>query len=130
MNSVSIVGRLCKEVDARATQDGRAVSRFTVAVDRRVKKEEQQTDFISCVAFGKTAEFVSTYFHKGMRIALNGSIRTGSYTNKNGQKVYTTDVVVENVEFCEAKRETQENAQPAPDGFVPFDEGTQEELPF
>ena len=131
MNKVIAIGRLTRDPDSRATQDGKEVAQFTVAVDRRVKKEGQPTaDFIPCVAFGKTAEFISKYFHKGMKIVLTGRIQTGSYTNKDGQKVYTTDVVVEEAEFGESKRETQETAQPAPDGFVPFPEGEQEELPF
>ena len=131
MNKVIEVGRLTRDPDSRATQDGKEVTRFTVAVDRRLKKEGQPTaDFIPCVAFGKTSEFISKYFSKGMKIALTGRIQTGSYSNKEGQKVYTTDVVVEEAEFCEPKRETKETAQPAPDDFVPFPDGEQEELPF
>lgn len=125
MNSVAIVGRLTRDPDNRATQDGTAISRFTVAVDRRVKKEGQQTaDFISCISFGKTAEFIGKYFNKGMRIALTGRIQTGSYTNKDGQKIYTTDVISENVEFCERKLEAQE----APADFEPV--GDDSDLPF
>lgn len=113
MNIVSLVGRICKEVSL--TQAGETqVAKFTVAVDRKFKREnDQNADFISCVAFGKTAEFINKYFAKGQRIGLTGRIQTGSYTNKDGQKVYTTDVVVENCEFVESKA-SQQTAAPAP----------------
>lgn len=102
MNNVSIIGRLTRDPEAKNSGET-AVARFTVAVDRRFTKEGQpDADFISCVAFGKTGEFVEKYFSKGKKIALVGRIQTGSYTNKDGQKVYTTDVVVENVEFVES----------------------------
>ncbi len=110
MNNVVLVGRLSRDPDVRFSPSGMAVARFTVAVDRRGRKdsgdENQQTaDFISCVAFGKTGEFIEKYFTKGKLIALSGRIQTGSYTNKEGQKVYTTDVVAENVEFVGSKNE-------------------------
>lgn len=113
MNIVSIVGRICNDVSL--TQAGETqVTRITVAVDRRFKREnDQNADFISCVAFGKTAEFINKYFAKGQRIGLTGRIQTGSYTNKDGQKVYTTDVVVENCEFVESKA-SQQTAAPVP----------------
>ena len=113
MNIVSIVGRICNDVSL--TQAGETqVARITVAVDRRFKREnDQNADFISCVAFGKTAEFINKYFAKGQRIGITGRIQTGSYTNKDGQKVYTTDVVVENCEFVESKA-SQQTAAPAP----------------
>lgn len=104
MNSVQLVGRLTRDPDVRYSDGGSTVARFTLAVDRRFKKEGgDEADFISCVAFGKTAEFVEKWFQKGQRMGLTGRIQTGSYTNKDGQKVYTTDVVVENTEFVESK---------------------------
>lgn len=108
MNNVVLMGRLTRDPDNRTSMSVNGdleVSRFTLAVDRRFKRsgEEQTADFISCVAFGKTAEFIRNYVHKGTKVCLNGRIQTGSYTNKEGQKVYTTDVVVENIEFAESK---------------------------
>lgn len=120
MNRVDIVGRLTRDVEVRYAGDT-AVARFNVAVDRKGKKGE--ADFISCVSFGKTAEFLEKYFKKGMRIGLSGRIQTGSY-EKDGQKIYTTDVVAEEVEFVESKQNTN-------DGFMAIPEdGITEELPF
>lgn len=137
MNSVQIIGRICRDPEVRYSQNGNdstAIARFTVAVDRRFKKEGGDTaDFISCVAFGKTAEFLEKYFKKGMRIALNGRIQTGSYTNKDGVKVYTTDVIAENVEFCESKKDGEEKRDDLPkfdDGFMNIPEDISEEIPF
>lgn len=134
MNKVELIGRLTRDPDNRMTQSGMAVGRFTLAVDRRAKKDgEQAADFISCIVFGKTAEFVAKYFRKGMKVAAAGRIQTGSYTNKDGQKVYTTDVIVEETEFCEKKEQTQETAQPAPardDGFMDIPDDVDAELPF
>lgn len=112
MNKVVLSGRLTKDVDFRQSNDS-AVARFTVACDRRYKREgdEQTADFITCVAFGKTAEFMHNYFSKGMKINLVGRIQTGSYTNKEGVKVYTTDVVAEDVEFGESKNASQQTGQ-------------------
>lgn len=101
MNRIILMGRLTKDPEERHTGE-MTVTKFTVAVDRRTK-DGQTADFPSCVAFGKTAEFIAKYFHKGMRIALDGHIQTGSY-EKDGRKVYTTDVVVENAEFTESKQ--------------------------
>lgn len=107
MNNVSLIGRLTAEPELRHTQSGVAMARFTVAVDRRVKAgEERQADFINVTAWRQTAEFVCKYFSKGNRIALTGSIRTGSYTAQDGTKRYTTDVWADNVEFCESKRDS------------------------
>jgi single-strand DNA-binding protein len=117
MNSVSIVGRLTKDPDVRYTDGGTSIARFTVAVDRRFKKEgEESADFIGCIAFGKTAEFIEKYFGKGKKIGLTGRIQTGSYTNKDGQKVYTTDVIAEAVEFVESKGAGDSNSQSKPQG--------------
>ena len=108
MNKVILMGRLTRDPDVRYSngEEAMAVARFTLAVDRRMarnKDGEQTADFISCVAFRKTAEFIEKYFRQGMRMVISGRIQTGSYTNRDGQKVYTTDVVVEEVEFAESK---------------------------
>lgn len=133
MNNVAIVGRLTRDPEVRyggANQD-KAVARFTVAADRRYSKEGEQTaDFISCLAFGGTAEFLEKYFKKGMRIGLTGRIQTGSFTNKDGQKVYTTDVVAENVEFVESKKDSTPAPQPDGDGFMNIPDTDLDELPF
>ncbi len=133
MNNVCLVGRLTRDPEMRMTQSDLAVTRFNVAVDRRFKKDGEQTaDFINCISFGKTAEFVEKYFSKGQRIGLTGRIQTGSYTNKEGQKVYTTDVVAENVDFVESKQ--QNDSKPTEsdigDGFMNIPSGIDEELPF
>lgn len=107
MNNVSLIGRLTAAPEMKTTQTGTEYVKFSIAVDRPVKKdEEKQADFINIVAWNKTAAFVCKYFTKGQRIALNGSIRTGSFTDKDGNKRYTTEVWAEKVEFCEAKRES------------------------
>lgn len=112
MNQVVLVGRLARDPDVRYNPNGTAVARFTVAVDRRFKREGQpEADFISCVAFGKQGEFIEKYFNKGKLIGLTGSIQTGSYTNKDGQKVYTTDVVADSVEFVGSKSESEGGAR-------------------
>ena len=123
MNNVAIVGRLVKDPEVRYTDSQMAVARFTVAVDRVGK--EKVTDFISCVAFGKSGEFVEKYFSKGKAIGITGRIQTGSYTNQEGKKVYTTDVVAERVEFVEKKGEKGDKE----DVFSGFAE-TDDDLPF
>ena len=133
MNKWVGIGRLTRNADVRYTnkQDGTqmCVARFTLAVDRRFVKKggtEQTADFISCVAFGKQGEFVEKYLKQGSKIAVSGRIQTGSYTNKDGNKVYTTDVVIDEVEFAESKNTN--NEPPASDGFI---EGIDENsLPF
>ena len=134
MNSVQLIGRLTRDPEIRYTDGGASIARFGLAVDRRFKQENgADADFINIVSFGKTAEFIEKYFHKGMKIALNGRIQTGSYTDKDGKKVYTTDVVAENVEFCESKGNSANNDAPAPasDGdFMSVPDGIDEELPF
>lgn len=113
MNSVVLMGRLTRNPDVRQGQTPAA--RFTLAVDRRYKKDGEQTaDFISCVAFGKTAEFIERYMQQGSKICLSGHIQTGSYDRQDGTKAYTTDVIVENVEFAESK---QPQAQAQPQGY-------------
>lgn len=126
MNNVSLIGRLTKDPDLKTTQSGLSVCRFTVAVDRPYSKEKQ-TDFINCLAWRQTADFICKYFTKGQRIALIGSIQTGSY-EKDGSKVYTTEVNVSNVEFCESKKQSGETVNaaettediPLVDGDLPF----------
>ena len=134
MNSVQLIGRLTRDPEVRYTDGGASIARFSLAVERRFKQENgADADFINIVSFGKTAEFIEKYFHKGMKIALNGRIQTGSYTDKDGKKVYTTDVIAENVEFCESKGNSNNNeaSAPAQDGdFMNVPYGIDEELPF
>lgn len=134
MNSVQLIGRLTRDPDVRYADSGSTIAKFTVAVDRRFKQEGGDTaDFINCTAFGKTAEFIEKYFSKGKKIALNGRIQTGSYINKDNIKVYTTDVVVENVEFVESRSGEQGGGSTnAPTGdFMNVPDGiTDDELPF
>ena len=138
MNNVSLVGRLTRDPEVRYTDGGSSLARFSIAVDRRFKKEGQpDADFPSCVAFGKTAEFIEKYFRQGQRIGLTGRIQTGSYTNNDGVKIYATDVVVESAEFVESKGSgSQDNTnQPEPltdeDGFMNIPDGIDDdELPF
>ena len=132
MNSVQLIGRLTRDPEIRYTDGGASIARFGLAVDRRFKQENgADADFINIVSFGKTAEFIEKYFHKGMKIALNGRIQTGSYTDKDGKKVYTTDIVAENVEFCESKGTSANNDAPAQNGeFMNIPDGMDEELPF
>lgn len=137
MNKVMLIGRLTRDPDNRMTTGSNpmSVTRITVAVNRNQKKEDgsQQADFIGCIAFGKNAENIGKYFTKGNRIAIEGRIQTGSYTNRDGNKVYTTDVVVDHFEFVESKAE-REKAQQAPadnDGFMHIPDGVEDEgLPF
>lgn len=135
MNKVILLGRLTKDSETRYTTGAEpmAIGRFTLAVDRRFAKDgEQSADFISCVAFGKRAEFFEKYGKKGTKFAIEGRIQTGSYTNKDGQKVYTTDVVVDQAEFAESKQNNSTPSQPTPadNGFVNIPEGIEEDLPF
>lgn len=139
------MGRLTRDPDIRYTQGNEpmAIARYTLAVDRKSRKEnEANADFISCVAFGKNAEFAERYLKQGTKIVVEGHIQTGSYTNKDGQKVYTTDVVVESTEFAESKSNgsssegssrsnmTPPSDGPAPDGFMDIPDGVDEGLPF
>ena len=147
MNKVILMGRITRDAEIRYTQGEKstAIARFSLAVDRRFKKDndEQNTDFISCIAFGKIAEFLEKFGRKGTKFVVDGRIQTGSYNNKDGQKVYTTDVVVENIEFAESKNSSGSGGstnQPAPapssssssagDGFMNIPDGINEELPF
>ncbi len=117
MNKVILMGRLVKDPDIRYSQGANTtcVARYTLAVDRKFKQEGQpDCDFIKCIAFGKLGEFAEKYLHKGVKIAVTGRIQTGSYKNKDGNTVYTTDVVVEEQEFCESKSQSNSQPQPAP----------------
>ncbi len=114
MNKWVGMGRLTRDPNVRYSQGENAtcVTRYTIAVDRRYKRDGEQTaDFISCIAFGRAGEFAEKYFHKGIKIVVEGRIQTGSYTNKDGVKVYTTDIVVENQEFAESKAESDQYQQ-------------------
>ena len=158
MNKVILMGRLTRDPDVRysAGDSTQSFARYTLAVDRRMRRDAQSTDqqtadFISCVAFGRSAEFAEKYLHQGMKVVVTGRIQTGSYVNRDGQKVYTTDVVVEDQEFAESKTVSERTAssysapagareaeRPEPaaasaapaDGFMNIPEGIDEELPF
>lgn len=148
MNKVILMGRLTRDPEVRysAGENSTAVARYTLAVDRRFRRNndgEQTADFIGCVAFGRSAEFAEKYFRQGLKVIVTGRIQTGSYTNKDGQRVYTTDVVVEDQEFAESKAASEAHmnsgfqAAPAPapsapagDGFMNIPDGIDEELPF
>ena len=146
MNKVILMGRLTRDAEIRYSQgeSSTAIARFSLAVDRRFRRDnnEQTADFINCVAFGRTAEFLERFGRKGTKFVLEGRIQTGSYTNKDGQRVYTTDVVAENVEFAESKNNSSAGndfggapSAPSPsgaagDGFMNIPEGIDEELPF
>ena len=148
MNKVILMGRLTRDPEVRYSQgdNATAVARFTLAVDRRIKRDnEASVDYINCVSFGRSAEFAEKYFHKGTKIVITGRIQTGSYTNKDGQKVYTTDIVIEEQDFAESKAASQQNnsgnaqnasnnqqaqqpkPQTSPDDFMSADD---EGLPF
>lgn len=137
MNKVILMGRLCKDSEVRYAQGQNpiAIARYTLAVDRVVKQgDEKKADFISCIAFGKNGEFAEKYLKKGMKILIEGKIQTGSY-EKDGRKVYTTDVVIERQEFAEGKKGEAEEDRAARDeaainGFMNIPEGIEEELPF
>lgn len=149
MNKVILMGRLTRDPEVRysAGESSTAVARYTLAVDRRFRRNndgEQTADFIGCVAFGRSAEFAEKYFRQGLKVVVTGRIQTGSYTNRDGQRIYTTDVVVEDQEFAESKAASESHmnsggyqAAPAPapsapagDGFMNIPDGIDEELPF
>ncbi|MCI9430497.1 MAG: single-stranded DNA-binding protein [Lachnospiraceae bacterium] len=146
MNRVILMGRLTRDPEIRYSQgeSATAVARYTLAVDRRFNRngDENNADFIGCVAFGRQAEFAERYLHKGIKMLVTGRIQTGSYTNKDGVRVYTTDVVVEDQEFAESKNAnpgqggsySAPNSRPEPvsvgDGFMNIPDGIDEELPF
>lgn len=144
MNKVILMGRLTRDPEVRysAGENATAVARYTLAVDRRFCREgsDQTADFIGCVAFGRSAEFAEKYFRQGLKVVVTGRIQTGSYTNRDGNKVYTTDVVVEDQEFAESKNTRQQESDaadrdaPPPsaedDNFMNIPDGVDAELPF
>mgnify|MGYP002644831989 FL=1 len=147
MNKVILMGRLTRDPEVRYSQgeNATAVARYTLAVDRRFNRngDENSADFIGCVAFGRAGEFAEKYFRKGTKVLVTGRIQTGSYTNKDGVRVYTTDVVVEDQEFAESKNSSSgsdggfagggsrsQQPQEAGDGFMNIPDGIDEELPF
>lgn len=141
MNKVILIGRATRDTEARYTsgENSMCIARYTLAVDRRFKRDgDQSADFIPCVAFGKAGEFAEKYIKKGTKIAVSGRIQTGSYTNKDGVKVYTTEVVIEEQEFAESKnsgssgsdRKQTEAKQDNMDGFMNIPDGIDDELPF
>lgn len=135
MNKVILMGRLTRDPDVRyGGANNSCVCRYSLAVDRRFKQDNQPTvDFINCVAFGKAGEFAEKYFHKGAKICISGRIQTGSYTNKDGQKVHTTDVAVEEQEFAESKSSATNQSVQKPksvDGFMNIPDTIEEEMPF
>lgn len=143
MNKVILMGRLTRDPETRYTQangsqESLCVARYTLAVDRRGSRSEgqQSADFISCVAFGRDGEFAEKYLKQGTKVVVTGRIQTGSYTNRDGQKVYTTDVIVEEQEFAESKKAAGQQDgnnggySDAGDGFMNIPDGIDEELPF
>ena len=143
MNKVILMGRLTRDPEVRHSdgENPMAIARYTLAVDRRIHRDgEANADFIGCVAFGKAGEFAEKYFRQGMKVLITGHIQTGSYTNRDGQKVYTTDIVIEDQEFAESKKDSgssqprQQKAQQKPEtdenGFMNIPEGIEEEMPF
>lgn len=143
MNKVILMGRLTRDPELRYSQNdnGKVTARYSLAVDRRFKREgEQAADFIGCVAFGKAAEFAEKWFHKGIKVLVTGRIQTGSYTNKDGQKIYTTDIIIEEQEFAESRAagegngggysEGGSNNSSSGEGFMNVPEGIDEGLPF
>jgi len=140
MNKVILMGRLTRDPDVRYSQGDEplAVARYTLAVDRRGRKDQDGpgADFISCVAFRRSAEFAEKYLRQGIKVVVTGRIQTGSYTNREGQKVYTTDVVIEDQEFAESKKGQEDrnaessNGHVNSDGFMNIPDGIDEELPF
>ena len=144
MNKVILMGRLTKDPEVRysAGEKANAVARYTLAVERRIHRENEATaDFIGCIAFSTAAEFAEKYFRQGMKVLVTGRIQTGSYTNSAGNKVYTTDIIVEDQEFAESKKDSGSSTQndqknnekekeTAGDGFMEIPEGMDEEMPF
>lgn len=138
MNKVILIGRLTREPNITQSQTGTTLARYTLAVDRPYSRdEERKADFISCVCFGKTADFAMQYLHQGTKIAVEGRIQTGNYTNREGQKVYTTDVIVNSHEFCESKKSQQKEAEQQKqankadaDDFMDIPDDIDEDIPF
>lgn len=136
MNKVILMGRLTRDAEIRYSEkdNSKAIARYTLAVDRRYKRDgdEQTADFISCVAFGRIAEFLERFGQRGIKFVIEGRIQTGSYKNKDGQTVYTTTVFTENIEFAESKRSENEAGAGSVDesGFMNIPDGIDEDVPF
>lgn len=131
MNLVILMGRICKDPDITSSQSGTTIARYSIAVDRRFKKDGEPTaDFFTCVSFGKQAEFVDRYLKKGTKIVVTGELQNNNYTNKDGQKVYDTRILTNNVEFAESKRETNESNNTDTNDFLNVADGLVTELPF
>lgn len=137
MNKVILIGRLTRDVEMRYSANNNAIARYTLAVNRQFKNSDQEADFLPCIAFGKTAELAGNYLSKGMRIAVEGRIQTGSYTNREGQKIYTTEIVVDRQEFLEKKASSSQPDNGAADAagnyadrFMDIPDGIDEGLPF
>lgn len=137
MNKIILIGRLTRDVEMRygTNNNNTAIARYTLAVNRPYKQNGgQEADFLPCIAFGRTAEFAEKYLAKGMRVAIEGRIQTGSYTNRDGQKVYTTDVVVERQEFLEKRADNSQPdsgaAESYDDRYMDIPDGIDDELPF
>lgn len=139
MNKVILLGRLTSEPEIRYTagENGTAIARYTLAVDRKYNRDQQSADFIRCVAFGKSAEFTEKYLHKGTKIAVTGHLQTGKYTNKDGVTTYTVDVIIEEQEFAESKKNSQgssnDGSRPSPssgEGFMDIPDDIADDLPF
>lgn len=132
MNLVIQMGRFTHDPEMKYTQDGKAIARGSIAVSRRYKQDGQpEADFFNFVAFGKTAEFINNYFHKGMKAVITGELRNNNYTDKDGVKHYNNEIIVNNIEFAESKKAGDEgNNATTNDGFMNIPEGLEEELPF
>ena len=133
MNKTILSGRLCADPEVRVGTSGNAITSFNLAVDRRFKRDgDADADFFKCVAFGKTAEFIEHYFHKGNKILIEGEVRNNNYTDKDGKMVYGTQILINAVEFGESKAAASQATQPTPsaDDFNKVDASTEEELPF
>ena len=141
MNKVILMGRLTRDPETRYCNSGTAVARYTLAIDRYRRENGQSADFINCVAFGKTAEVAEQHFYKGLKVVVTGHLQTGSYKNREGQTIRTTDVVIESQEFAESKSASSQASQssqssaapssaPSNDGFMNIPDGIDEELPF
>lgn len=131
MNHLILMGRLTRDPEIRYTNGGKTVGSFSLAVDRRFKSEGQpEADFFNCVTFGKQAEFVEKYLHKGTKILLAGEIQNNNYKDQNGVQHYSMQVLVNEIEFAESKRSQQEPSDQSNDGFMNIPEGMEEELPF
>jgi len=133
MNTVCLIGRITRDLELKYSQSNIAICKFSIAVNRKTKGKE--ADFINCIAFGNTAEFINSYFGKGRAIAITGRIQTGSYTNKEGNKIYTTDVICDSVDFADSKRESGQTQQAPQAQEIPNDSiynlgEDDEDLPF